>query len=1383
MWWKSCCCLSLLGTCMVLFSGNLKEMPPYLPPEREIVRKTFLSAEDVLVRQKDGSSLMPRMFLEKRDLGGSWKFSGVRLSAQPFPATAELDKGYADPAFRDSAWHDIKVPLNWYRDPRFSYGKLYRKKQPYAMAWYRRTFDLPAEQRKGRRVLLHFDVIGYEGLVFVNGKQAGHAHGDFVPSEFDITDLLVSGKNTLAVRVFSDFGIIPGSGQKSYRTYGAKWWWENVKAGLWQPVYLTLEPEIRFDGIRIASDFAGNALEIRGNVVNHTPQSRTAVLSGVVTDADRASANEQNTARDFPLMTLKPGVTPFRVRLPLNRMKAWEPANANLYFLTLLLKEKNRVVTAKTERFGFRELKTKGNTFLLNGKRIYLFGENISSTDFGGFDRTPEQENAMIRDQIKQRLKAGVVLLRTAHMPPVKAVIQAADELGMMIYDEWSYSFTIPEMDESRFEKTNLDELAGFLGRDFNAPSVVMWSLGNEVQHGTRPEAFRQLSKQIELVRKTDFQKRPLVPFSGVAAIAQYGSGKFDADVLDLHSYHGLVDKPWTHYQAEMNNVSRGIRKVYRDPLPWIVWECIGYTWGNHINRTFKTGNVEEYLKYAKGKFDWAQPRGIGYAAATGLASMLDPERGIRYAMDRQAGRLFDLFRQDPRFQGFASWCMPPDLPQRMRWNQPVYATLRTGDSDLPPHNLFAGERCSWKLFLTNDSSAPLENPVIRVSLAGREFEERSLGSVKFPTLAPGEQRIRPLEIRLPEWKQGLPFSAQIRLTVVEKNGREVCRNYANVILEAPDLRSAPVRTSVRIGLIESGAWKTAAEFLNAFKIPYRTEKPGRNLKDFDTLILPPDSSLETQKQAEEAIRQWVENGGCLVLLEQKPGALPVYPQYLCTSDANSFADLVLPQHPLFREMGQEQFDLWSESPNGDVLSSMISPITENVLAAKPPFLVRNTVGMAVMEAKAGKGWVIASQLNASRNWKKESAATRYLRNLLEYAGNRPLRKEARPLASVTPAAYQAETEDLVMLDLSPWANRSFRDETDHDGKGGWTDQGTNDFRIMPKGKITAAGIPFRIIDPDQNNGKGCLIVRGSARKAFPPAIRGIRIGGRFSRLFFLHTSAWGNAGTCGKYLFRYSDGSVGEYLLKGGRNIGDWWQVKQLPEARIGFTRKNASGAEIGFFVAEWVNPHPEKRIESMEFHSAIQEGLGGVDWVDPNASVPVLAAVTGEKYRGKALPVYSGTTKDQPWWGMAWRGGEKPKIQLIKTGNKAPAPYAVRFDLPEGNNKGVPVVSMRYDFSKIRDNVRCLIFRVKTHRPGVIDVVFPSKDWKSCFMATVSLNEPGRWVTIRLPFRSAFRYTGAPFPIRESRKEIYLYNGLNQQNSYPRSAVSFELTGMELQ
>ena len=1381
---KICSFLFLLNLSAALLSAGPQEMPPYLPQEHELQRKSFLKPEEVVVSQKDGTVLKPGAFIKNIDLAGMWKFSGVRLSAVPFPAAAELEKGYASSSFDDSQWAEIKVPLNWYRDPRYSYRNCYKPEQPFTMAWYRRTFDLTREKLEGKRVLLHFDVIGYEGLVFVNGRKAGRAHGDFVPSAFDITDLVEPGKNTLAVRVFSDFGAKAGSGIKTFRTYGAKWWWENVKAGLWQPVYLTLEPEIRFDEIRIASDFAGKALEVRGKIENHTKKTLTAAFSVFVTDADRSFANMKNTEREFPSLSLKPGSNPFQLKVPLNRPKAWDVRNPNLYFLTLVLKDKGRIIGAKAERFGFREFKTDGTGFKLNGRRIYLFGENIASTDFGGFDRSPEQENAMIRDLLEKRLKAGVIIIRTAHMPPVKSVIRAADELGMMIYDEWSYSFSIPNMDEPRFEKTNTDELSRFIGRDFNAPSAVMWSLGNEVGHGTRPEAFRQLSKQIELVRKLDFQKRPLVPFSGVACIAHYGSGKFDADVLDLHTYHGIVDKPWTHYQKEMDNHCNAVRRIYGGTHPLITWECIGYTWGNHVDRKFKTGDVDAYLNYAKRKFDWAQPRGIGYAAATGLAAMLDPERGARCAMDRQAGRFFDLYRQDARFQGFASWCMPPDLPQRARWNQPVYVTLRSGPSKLPPRNLFTGESCTWELFLTNDSPERLTEPEIRLALAtGNETPEHTLAEIKVPSLEPGKQIVRQVRVRLPDLKSALPVFGQLRLTATDADGHEVSRNYANVILENPALRTAPVKTSVRIGLMETGNHALLAEFLKSVKIPFRSVKPDGAFDAFDTLLVPPDSPTGAIKKSEEQLRQWVENGGCLVIFEQKAGPLPVYSQFLCTNDPNSLADLVLPDHPVFRGMSQAQFDLWSETADGDVLSCAISPLTENVLAAKPPFLVRNTVGMAVLEAKSGKGYLIASQLNVCRNWKKESAAARCLRNLLEYAGNRPLRADARPLAPVAPQEYQAEKEDLVRIDLARWANRSFTDDADNDGKGGWTDQGRNDFRMMPKGEITAAGIPFRIIDPDKNQGKGCLIVRGSARKRFPAVIRDIRIGGKFSRLFFLHTSAWGNSQPCGGYRFHYADGTSIDYPLNGGRNIGDWWQVKQLPEAKTGFTRINASGAEIGFFVAEWVNPHPEKVIERMDFRSALQDELGGVDWVDPNASVPILAAVTGEKSRGKPVPIYSGRDGKSHWWGIAWRGGKKPGIKQVKTGKGAPAPYAVRIDFPAGINNGVPVASTGFDSSKIKKESRYLTFRVKTDMPGVIDLVFPSGDWKSSFAATVSLNEPGRWVTIRLPLRSAFRYTGKAFPLQEGRKEFYLYNGFNQQQSYPRSAVSFELTGLEIE
>ena len=1366
---------------MFSVAGMAAEMAPYVPAERPVPHREFVAVDEAK-SPFDDLRTEPTAEVITRDLGGMWKFSGVEKSAVPFRAEDDLRSGFLNGDFNDSKWGEIKVPLNWFRDARWSYSKCYNPKEPFTRGYYRRSFHLSPEDLAGRRVRLNFDTIGYEGRVFINGKEAGTARGEFTPSSFDITGLVKAGENRIAIRVLSDFVPLGQSEFKTSHVYGARWWYENIKGGIWQPVTLTLEPEIRFDRIAIASRFAEKKLEIACRIENNTSSVRELRLRGAVGDAARENAGRVEASADFGTKRLNPGVNEFRLELKLDHPRAWKPGAPELSFLTLALDDGNAEKAIRHTRFGFREFTVRGNRFYLNGQPIYLFGENISSTDFGGYDRTPEQEEAMIRDILEKRLKAGVVILRTAHMPAVRALIRLADESGMMIYDEWGYSFTLMNMEEEKFERNNLNELARFIERDFNAPSVVMWSLGNEVQHGTRPEAYRQLTRQIERVRALDFQKRPVVPFSGVACIAHYGSGKFDADVLDLHTYHGIVDNPWTHYKAEMDSHQKSIAEVYGKTTPLITWESVGYTWGDWKDAKFHAGDLDAYLKYARTDFTWGLPCGIGYAAATGLAAVVDPKRGLRDVMDRQAGRFFDLYRQDPAFQGFAPWGMPPDLPQRTRWNQPVYAALRSAPNGLPPRNLFFGEKYGWELFLTNDSAETLKNPRIRLGLIGEGLPEETLATTDFPSLEAGKQAVRTIELALPQKNASAPVPAQLRLTVFDADGREVGRNYANITLEDPRLRTDAVKTAVRIGLFETGEYARVAEFLNAVRIPFLTLKPGASLNTFDTLLIAPGSSPAAFKQPETAIRNHVENGACLVILEQNPGPLPVYPRFLCTRDPNSLADLVLPQHPIFRGMSQEQFDLWSSAENGDVLSAMISPITENVLAAKPPFLVKKTVGMAIMEAAVGKGRLIVSQLNACANWKTESAATRYLRNLLEYAGNRPLRAGARPLAEIAPPEYQAETEDLAPIDLAPWANRSFSDEKDNDGKGGWTDQGTNDFRVMPTGTIKAAGIPFTIIDPAKNQDKGCLMVRGSARPSLPSAIRDIRISGKYSRLFFLHTSAWSNMGFCGAYRIDYADGTSVDIPLNGDRNIGDWWQVKQLPEAKWGFARKNAAGAEIGFFVMEWNNPHPEKTIERMDFLSAIQEDAGGVDWVNPNAAIPILAAVTGEKSRGIPLEIYSGKSEKHTWWGMAWQGGKKPEIRAVKTGKDAPTPYAMRFKLPAGEHNGVPVVSTKYDPSGIPGTPRAVVFRVKAEGPGVIDLVFPSKDWKSCFTATVELNEPGRWITVRLPVK-AFRYTGAPFPLREGRPEFYLYNGFNQQKSYPRSEITFELTGLEIE
>lgn len=194
-----------------------------------------------------------------------------------------------------------------------------------------------------------------------------------------------------------------------------------------------------------------------------------------------------------------------------------------------------------------------------------------------------------------------------------------------------------------------------------------------------------------------------------------------------------------------------------------------------------------------------------------------------------------------------------------------------------------------------------------------------------------------------------------------------------------------------------------------------------------------------------------------------------------------------------------------------------------------------------------------------------------------------------------------------------------FRDEYENDGKGGWTDQGSNDFRMMPVGELTAAGVRFRIVDPARNGGRGCLVLRGSERPGLPAAVRGIRVHEKVSRLFFMHTAAWGNRGFAGAYRIRYADGKTVDYKLQGGENIGDWWRVAMLPEAKVGIIRRNAFGSEVGTFVAAWRNPRPEVRVDSFDFLSAGEAQDGGIDWLPSNSPVPVLVAVTAEKAEEK--------------------------------------------------------------------------------------------------------------------------------------------------------------------
>jgi len=202
--------------------------------------------------------------------------------------------------------------------------------------------------------------------------------------------------------------------------------------------------------------------------------------------------------------------------------------------------------------------------------------------------------------------------------------------------------------------------------------------------------------------------------------------------------------------------------------------------------------------------------------------------------------------------------------------------------------------------------------------------------------------------------------------------------------------------------------------------------------------------------------------------------------------------------------------------------------------------------------------------------------------------------------------SYESVDEaKCVFLDLRRFANMGFRDDVDGDQKGGWFDQGPNDFRNMPLGRLTLSGISFQIIDPSGNGGKAAIIIQGAPKPFFPANVEGIPVDSTAKNIYFLHTAGWGGAKgrLCHSYIARYEDGSSLEIPIVFGVKIGGWWNPVALPEAKIALDAANPVCDHVGLFCCRWNNPHPDKRIKSLDIVSAKAD------------AVPAIVAITVEK------------------------------------------------------------------------------------------------------------------------------------------------------------------------
>lgn len=364
----------------------------------------------------------------------------------------------AQPGYDDSRWRQLSLPHDWAIEGDFSAtnpsgaggGAL-----PGGVGWYRKHFRLPATEGE-RRYYLAFDGVYMNSTVYVNGHEVGSRPYGYSSFEYDLTPYVRrDSDNVVAVRV-------DNSDQPNSRWYSG--------CGIYRHVWLTATSPLHIArwGVHVVTDVGGTVdveLAVSGDADGqHRPVFRHTLLAP---DGRTVAVTSAKSLRQK-----------LRVRHPLR----WSVDSPHLYTLKSEVLVDGEVVDAVTTRTGFREFRFDAATgFWLNGRNLKINGVCLHH-DLGCLGAAVNED--AIRRQLVKLKAMGCNAIRCSHNPPAPELLDLCDEMGFIVMDE---SFDMWRRRKTRndyarfFDKWHERDLSDLLLRDRNHPSVLMWSIGNEV--------------------------------------------------------------------------------------------------------------------------------------------------------------------------------------------------------------------------------------------------------------------------------------------------------------------------------------------------------------------------------------------------------------------------------------------------------------------------------------------------------------------------------------------------------------------------------------------------------------------------------------------------------------------------------------------------------------------------------------------------------------------------------------------------------------------------------------------------------------------------------------------------------------------------------------
>ncbi len=401
-----------------------------------------------------------------------------------------------DPAFDDSAWQQVDLPHDYSITQKYSQSNEAESAYlPGGTGWYRKSFTIDRDLA-GKRIAINFDGVYMNATVWFNGVKLGtHPYG-YSPFSFDLTgNAKFGGENTIVVKVEN-------------RLPSSRWY---SGSGIYRDVALTVTDGVHVgnNGVAIktpslATQNGGNVtMNLTTKVANDTKAAANITLKqtvfpkggktdaaiGTVTTASKSIAAGASADVTSTITAASP--------------KLWSIKNPNLYTVRTEVLNGGKVLDTYDTEYGFRWTGFDATSgFSLNGEKVKLKGVSMHH-DQGSLGAVANRR--AIERQVEILQKMGVNSIRTTHNPAAKALIDVCNEKGVLVveevFDMWNRSKNGNTEDYGKWfgqaiagdnavlggdkdETWAKFDLTSTINRDRNAPSVIMWSLGNEMMEG-----------------------------------------------------------------------------------------------------------------------------------------------------------------------------------------------------------------------------------------------------------------------------------------------------------------------------------------------------------------------------------------------------------------------------------------------------------------------------------------------------------------------------------------------------------------------------------------------------------------------------------------------------------------------------------------------------------------------------------------------------------------------------------------------------------------------------------------------------------------------------------------------------------------------------------